>query len=259
MQLKEIYHNSHTILTKDGNSGLISLEKFNYLLPPVQYELIRKESALNEVRLQNGNEALLSLGILQDLIIRKDSLSLAGGVAILSLAALGGNFLYWGTMNTTGAYSGARRKIKLVTQAEFQNMFSNMMSMNIDENPVAYLYSEGGNYYAKVYPDNLSTADFVFIKKPTNPFLDYYMDANYKTQFMDVTTGGDHTLITGEQYRDGTTYQGTAADDKESQTKELEIPEDYHQKFQDLLIQRMSLPIDEQYVNQFALAKEQQS
>ena len=248
MTLSEIYTNIHTQLSKDGNSGLISMDKFNTLLPSIFYELIRDEATKNSVILENGNEELISLRILSNLIVSK----IVTGLSSFELTStrLDYDMLYWGAMRTTNAYNGAIRKIKLITHQEFISRYSNMLLMDIDEKPVAYIKNISGVNYAYIFPNDIPSIDFIFIKKPEDPFLDYYMDANYKTQFM--AADSSHALTAGEQYRDGTTT-GT----KVSQTVELELHEDYHVKFQDMLIARMSLPIDDQYKNQYATVKEQ--
>lgn len=253
MLLSTIYQNVHSILSKDGNEGLISIPRWNSLLHSVQYELIREEATKNSVMLENGNDQLLSLRILKQLVTIKEGLTPTTLVASTSIyvpltsASLGSEMLYWGNM-----WTSTGKKVDLVTFDQFINKFSNFMAMNIDENPIAYINYRSSTLEARIYPASITSVSLMFIRKPTTPKLDYYMDANYKTQFM--AAGASHLLTANEQYSDGTTT-GT----KVSTTVELDIPDDYHPKFQDMMVERLSLPIDDQYKNQYSLAKEKQA
>ena len=62
-----------------------------------------------------------------------------------------------------------------------------------------------------------------------------------------------HILTTGEEYRDGTLSGNTII----SLTKELEIPDDFHPEFQDMMIEKLSLPYDDQLKLQYSLGKQQ--
>jgi len=263
--LREIYKNIHTQLSKDGNEGLISEDRLNSLWLPTLYELIRKEAAASNVDLGKGGETVLSLKILKNLIVIAENVALTTGSGIkgatLSLQTHSPDFtydfLYWGAMWTTAAYNGQKRPVTLVDAGVFTDMSTNMMKMNIDENPVAFLHNalySGSTYYdyLRIFPQDIANVDMIYIKKPRTPFLDYYIDANLKTNYMDA--GTTHTLTSSEEYRDGTT-SGT----KTSQTVELDIPEDFHPKYQYMLMEKISLPINDQFKTQYSIAKEQTS
>jgi hypothetical protein len=268
MKLSDIYTNIHTILSKDGNEGLITLDRWNTLLLSTLYEFIRNEAKINNVILENGNESMLSLRVLKNLSTWQENISISSpsspntGGSKLSLIYTGSSgllqydLLYWGVMWTravlVGGYSSenaVKRKIELISYDEFIRRYSNIMNIDIDENPVAYIINQTIDM-AAIYPTSIKTIDFLYIRKPNTPFLDYYFDSNYKTVFMDEDTS--HTLTTGEEYRDGTT---TGA--KTSQTQELEIPEDMYPEFQNYMIQKGSLMLGDQYTNQVAMAKQQ--
>lgn len=257
MTLAEIYKNIHTQLSKDGNTGFIPMDRFNSLLPFILYELIRKEAATNNMNLEHGNEELLSLQVLSDLIVFKEDFATSASIALNS-----SNFTYTPlyfisantSKNTGHNTTGVVRKIKFVSQKEYNASLTNMMKMNLDENPVCFIHNKvsGSTFYdyLNIYPTSINYIDMIFVKKPSDPFLDYYMDSSHKLYFL--TSGQQITISGGSQYRDGT-ITGT----KTSITQELQIPTDYHVKFQDLLLERISLAIDVQYANQFAMSKEQ--
>lgn len=253
MLLSDIYTNSHTELSKDGNEGLISLDRLNKLWLPTLYELFREEAKLNNVILQHGNEAILALDVFR-LLIAQSSATMGsyGTLDLTNTTVLGQQVLYWGVMKTNSQYNGKKRKIRLVSIQEFNDKYNNMMSMDIDENPIAYLYGGGtGFQYARIYPWDVGQLDFTFIKIPATPYLDYYINSSKDTIFLD--SGTSHTLTSGETYSDGTTT-GT----KTSKTKELDIPVDFHPKYQTMIMEKIEIALDDQFKTQFILAKEQQ-
>jgi hypothetical protein len=244
MLLRELYINSHTILSKDGNEGLITMDRWNTLLQSLNHEFIRTK--LEEIfgAFPNGNvtdETIYSSKLIQSLIAT-DMLSVTAGVIDLGSTP---TLMYWGKMRTTSTYNGKVRKVELVSDSELNGRLTNMMQKSLSEYPAARIK---GNYIY-IYPTDISSVVFDYVKIPTVPFLDYYVDAKHKTQFLGA--GSTYTLQANEVYRDHST-SGT----KTSLTVELQLPVNMHSAFQDYIIEKLSLMISDQYINQFTIAKE---
>jgi hypothetical protein len=255
MKLSEIYTNINTELGKDGNGGYLTMDRFNTELPSVLYSLIRKH--VKNYPLQ-AEDQLMTLEILRYLHVKKSSATVTSGNINLTSAILGYDMLYWGAMY--GVLNGTFRKVNLCQPVEWNDKLSNFMSMDIDENPIALMYPienlSGGIYYysdvyaARILPSNITTVDFLYIRKPRTPFLDYYINTNYEIKYLNE--GASRTLTSGEQYRDGST-SGT----KTGITQELEIPEDFHPEFQSMMIGKVSVMLGDQLTTQVAMTKEQ--
>lgn len=250
MTLSQIYTNITSLLASDGNDGVITLDRFNVVLPSVLYELIRsKNEELEKTKGFRGS--YLSSKILKNLVYYKTNVTVTSGRFALTAAALDSDFLYWGDLWTYSAYGTQKRRIELVKSDELAKRLNDLIMPNLSENPVAHISRVSTTDYAYIWPTNITAVDIIFIRKPTTPFLDYYIDANSERQFMAASSS--HTLTAGEVYRDGTT-SGT----KSSATVELEIPEDFHPEYQDKLLERLSMVLNDQFGVQYSLTKQQQ-
>jgi hypothetical protein len=261
MKLREIYTNCNTVLNKDGNDGYISMDRWNTLLPHVLMELIRKkcEELFTITDSNIRAESIYSSKVIQKLItsqlfdISGINPAIDGSGMWIDLPT---NYLYfvssYGQMIDQDQYSQVTnpfKKVELVTERELNVRQSNMLSPPIAENPVCVIRNDKVYFYPAGGIFNLR--DFIFVRKPLTPFLDYYMDANAQTVFMDA--GTSKTMTGGLEYRDGTTTGS-----KTSQTVELEIPDDFHPEFTDMMIEKLSLPFDDQLKLQYSMAKQQQ-
>jgi hypothetical protein len=217
------------------------MDRWNTLLPSLNHEFIRTKIEEILSSFPNGvisDETIYSSKLIQALIT-SSTLSVTSGVTTIS------NMMFWGKMRTASAYNGKIRKIELVSDSQLNGRLTNILSRPLKENPVAKL--SGVSIY--IFPTDISSVILDYIQIPVSPFLDYYKDANYKTQFLN--SGVTYTLKSNEVYRDHTT-SGVKA----SQTVELQIPVNMHAAFQDYIIEKLSLIISDQYINQVTMAKE---
>lgn len=255
MLLSEIKKNIETKLSINGNSGYISFDKFNTLLEGEYMGFVKTK--IEELFITSNGAAIpktmYSTKLLGNLIKStwNDGVSMTGTAdsnALFKKWELStSDFMYW-LAGEHGTPSSSPRGVELVTEVEFVNRRSNLMAKPIDENPIAFI--KGGNIFTS---NNVTAPHIYYIKTPTTPFLDYYIDADSYSQTLDV---GDSINLsgaeTGGQYRDGTTT-GT----KNSTTVELEISFDFHLEFQNKLMEAIAIPIDTERT-QYANIKQQQ-
>jgi hypothetical protein len=257
MKQREIYSNVKLQLNKED--GFISITEWNTLIPSLFSEFIRMKA--EELFTITRAGALIpkssTASKLLQQITKKTGLDFSPSLSFYT-ADLPADYLYWKYLYNTGTSRALSTEIELITEDEFMERNSNILAPQIPENPVALIaenviYTYPGSAIADDGAhDDLVSSEFCYVRKPATPFLDYYIDANYKTRFMDATTAGDHTLTPGEEYRDGTTNLVK----KVSQTVELEIPEDFHPEFQDLVIERLAMMIDDQPKAQYGAMKQ---
>lgn len=137
--------------------------------------------------------------------------------------------------------------VKLVSYADFTDMMSNFLMPPINENYITY---KGFSEIYTMQPSfSNGTFHMVYYKKPETPFLDYYINSVGENIFLDV--GESVSISGGSQYRDGTT-SGT----KISQTIELDIPDVYHERYMNLIIEKLGFRDRDQFATQYAIAKD---
>lgn len=246
MKLKEIKTNCETLLNKDGNDGYIDMYRWNTLLISVSMGFVRKKFAELFTITDTGMaipKSTYSQKFIQQLVVEFSHKEES------SYKNIPDNYLYW--LNAYREVDGGRKELELVTVSEKNRRLSDLLAKPIIENPICYL-SAGVIYFLPKWSASYDSWDLIsYIRKPLTPFLDYYIDANLKDVFLDEDVAV--RLATGEEYRDGTVNSGT----KNSITQELEFPDDFHPEFQDMMIEKLSLPYDDQFKTQYAMTKQQ--
>lgn len=272
MLLQSIYKNAHTRIAKDGNEGLISMDRFNSMLPAWNLEFINKKLEEN-FRFTPEGQAIPNNAFAMKIISPLTRTYAVTGIAEgsdkyfdISTTHINTSYpdMYFLGANTTTEYNGQIRDLELISDWEFRRRRANMLSKPFSEYPV--LCYRAGLYYC--YPSDIPAITFSYIKVPTDPFLDYYMDANYDMKFMTAAT--TYTMTTGLQYRDGTVgtpsgvliyYSQAAATQAGStlynRTTELEIPSSMHTEFQEYIIESLQSMLGDLQGQQLTLAKRQ--
>jgi hypothetical protein len=258
MTLAQIYKNVHTILSKDGNEGLISMDRWNPLIYSLYHQFIKNKIEEQFYILSSGAirpKTIYSSKLINNLIIQ-DTTSSTLVDAQKRKHNLSFTMLYWLSAKTATAYNGQIREIELIDEYELRNRQSSMRKP-IDEYPVATILREINGLetatphsYIYVWPTDISSIHLSYVKRPVTPFLDYYIDANYQTQF--ISAGTTQAITSGSQYRDGTTT-GT----KTSATVELELDENFHPAFQEYIVGELQRMLGDMNSEQITLAKRQ--
>lgn len=217
----EIYNFLSDLIDEDVHGGNFSPKTYNYFASyAITNTFKRLVSELYGQPQERGriSETHFNSKLLRNLIEDETVTPTTGVVTFSSLSA---TYAYWGSMLTSAAYNGQIRKVELITHNELEARLSNILSKPIARHPVAKLTKTG----LVIYPTDISSVEFTYIRKPVTPQLDYYIDANKQVQFFsDATTS--YTLLTDEQYSDGTTGGSVSPD-----TVELDIDEDFHIEF----------------------------
>ena len=94
------------------------------------------------------------------------------------------------------------------------------------------------------------SAEFTFLKKPTEPFYDYYTDAGDNIIYLPV---GPYSISAGETYRDGTPgpTSGTSA------SVELPFPDNERLDVAYKILQKFGIPVQEVMATEFGAIREQ--
>ncbi len=100
-----------------------------------------------------------------------------------------------------------------------------------------------------VLPNTITSITVLYIRNPTEPYFDYYTDANYKVQYL--TAGQVYALQTSEVYRDGTSSGSVTSISVELEWEDLDKIKILHR-----ILTKFGISMDEQLVAQYATSKE---
>ena len=215
----------NTVLNKDNSGNALTPSEYNVLLESHIYDFVK--SKVLEYRsfvTQGGKDDVIFTAALLDSLQAQSTPSLSSGQFTVP-----GDFLFLSSMY--GTYNANRKRIEAVSPEEFANRQSNMLSKPIAYFPVATIVST----ICKFYPSNMTAIALDYIKKPTIPIYDYYVDANYNIVYLAVSAS--HTLTTGERGSAGQ-ISGTNVS---SLTVELDIPEETHFQFFNYLLDKIGI------------------
>ena len=130
--------------------------------------------------------------------------SLRGFITTANLSATGGN-LDISLLSNYAKLLQAYRYLDptyypcdLVSQMEKGDRLTNSLTVPTAKNPIVSI--EGSNFV--FLPATSSYVKVVYLKRPTDPFLDFYYDQYRNIVYL--AAGATHTLGTSEVYRDGT-------------------------------------------------------
>lgn len=133
---------------------------------------------------------------------------------IQGAAVVGGKYAltnYAKLLRVSTLYNGNYVPCDVITALEYQNIEDNTLTAPT----LRYPCVEEMGSYLQFYPSGITTAKIKYIREPNEAFLDYYFNAKGITVYL--AEGSTYTLLSGEEYRDGTT-SGTVS----SQTQEFE-------------------------------------
>lgn len=148
---------------------------------------------------------------------------------------------------TTSLTEDNLKQIDLVTDEEWVERRLDALTKPTADYPVAKLM--GGSIF--VYPTSIENILLYYLRVPTTPFFDYYIDANLNIQAMSADT--DYVLDAGETYRGEAVL--VSSETKSSLTVELEWDEIDQIKILHRILAKLGVSMDEQLVAQYALSQ----
>jgi hypothetical protein len=245
---QSIYQNLMTILKKEINGMVLTPEQFSELLQHHQWSIANTDYSYFEKN-QVITDSLRSL---------KDSVtvSLTGGVGNFITAITGQGKEYWhciGANHSILNYS--RIKIDIVSDIEYAEISSSDLLQ-----PTTTFASgkiSGNSIY--VLPSSISSINFLYLKKPADPYYDYYINNN--DEIIYLLPGTSHTLTAGEVYYDkddGTERtSGDTITSGENKSVELFLPEGERPRVLYLMLQTFGISLNDQMAIQYGMSKEQ--
>ena len=233
MLLKELWYNLEALANADGTDDFIGPDDFNRI---VKVELLEFTSNIVKKEMSEGGGRML------------DYLMDFATAATYQIAVPSDCLELHGVSFDTGSEV---KHVKIIPKDLFSFLNENLMTPPLAYNYVAYIDNPSGVQTLIMRPSVAGTITLSFYRKPLDPFLDYYLNAN--KEFVPLDDGASILITGGAQYRDGAT-SGT----QNSITEELDIPTEYHDKFFDRMVDRLGLKTRDQLEIQYAMAKKQE-
>lgn len=228
------------ICVKENSGSTLTPDQYNIVLLASNTNIFNRlvsEAELLAIQSKMPfSEKLFSMAHLREFQVSENITFTAGSFALSGLAS---TFAYWGSMVTL--YNGAYRRIELLTDKDLAERRTNLAIKQLKDFPGAQVLGST----IKVYPSNIATAEFVYMKVPTTPVYDYYIDADANLVYL--TAGQVYTLQTGET---GSAGQ-TAGQQVTSLTVELEWNPLYHVEFCNEVLQKISIQLKDEQIRQY--------
>jgi len=247
MTLDEIRKLTNYICVKENSGNTLKPDQLNFILPACNINMFNRkikqaeELALTKKNLPNYNsaflEALLSMVELREFHANEDITFTTGAFDITTLTY---TYAYWEAMTTI--YRGASRGIDLISDTELRNRKTNMLAPQLEDFPAAQINGS----IIKVFPSDIATANFSYLKIPATPVYDYYLDANQNIVYLAVNA--THVLTTGEIGSSGETAGQTVT----SKTVELEWNTVFHAEFANELLEKVGINLKDDRIRAYS-------
>jgi hypothetical protein len=243
----QIYDFLVLMIRKNKEGSFLNAERYNTLLNQKMWSKINFEITRYE-KSQIITEALRLLKH------EGESISVdANGDFILS--GLPSAYVYLFHSGLRYSDSGTVRRIPIVTDEQWTSKLSSIIEMPTARYPIARFTDSKIQFYPLV--SETVVFDYLFV--PTEPYYDYYIDANDKNVYL--PEGSSYTLQTDETYTDkddGTVRtSGYTISASENKSVELPFPVGERQSVVMDMLSSLGVPISDQILTQYGMMKEQ--
>jgi hypothetical protein len=184
LTLGNIYSYLNTMLKKHSSGNSFTPDQFNSILAIENIKFFNHQIEQIQQYLTSDKdfrEELLSSKLLRPLLTTQNVTPTTG---VYNLTGLTNTFVYWVSAITTAIYNGRIRRINIITHNEFEKMQTNLLSPPIKHNLVAIL---AGNNIT-IYPTDVGEIALTYVKLPTTPIYDYYIDSNRNKIFLEANS-----------------------------------------------------------------------
>jgi hypothetical protein len=228
------------ICVKENSGSTLKPDQYNTIILASNVNMFNKQvTEAQLMALQSKmpfSETLFNMAALREFQVL-ENISFTTGT--FDVTTLSNSFAYWGSMITL--YGGSYKKIEILTVKEYAERRTNMIYKQLSEYPGALFNGD----IITVLPNNIATAEFVYMKNPVQPVYDYYIDANLN--YVYLAAGTTHLLAAGETGSDGQTAGTTVT----SLTIEPEWNDLYFVEFCNEVLQKVSINLTSEQLRQY--------
>lgn len=240
MLLSTMYKDSLIAINSDLYGGSFQIDEFNNVIDLINESFVKEK--YDEYKAAGMSRQEIMSTKLMVALTTSSALTFAAGSANLPADFLFFNAIGYGA-------SGSQYPVDLVEDDVWVKRQLNSITGPTVTHPIVRI--EGVTI--KILPSTITTTSVLYyIKEPTTPFLDYYIDANDNKVFLDagatdVAVGAGCTTRTGV----------AGATTVDSATVELVFPEDLHSAFFHRILDLLAVRNRDQLTLQATMAKEQ--
>jgi len=231
MTLDEVYTGLNTVIKRERRGNSLTPDEFNSLIDLENGNFFKdkaKELQTVAATPEEFSELIYSSKLMRPLVIQR-TVTPTTGVIDLSADIGGDTFGFWVSCVTTAVYNGMVRRIDLISHSEYERRLTNMLSPTLTQNPCARIDADN----VRIVPTDIASVVFTYLKFPTQPVFDYYVDGNRNIQYLAVSA--THTLTGSEIGSSGE----VAPTEVTSNTIELAYGEEYHAEFFEYMLSRL--------------------
>lgn len=237
MTLKEGFDYINYMIVKENSGGELTPQQLNTVLNAVNIEMFNKKVQDAQLyALQSKipfDEAIQAFKILREFRTFAGITFIAGSYNLNSLP------LYSHWIKLLANFNGFYREVEILTDRDLVNRRTNLLAKRLGEYPACELL---GNTIM-IYPSNIVSGEFTYLKRPTTPVFDYYLDQYQNLVYFPA--GTTHVLVSGE-----TGSQGQTAGILTSLTVELTWNQDYHMDFFNAVLMKVSTKMADEQMKQ---------
>ena len=238
MTNKEIKDYMNFVVDITNNGNRLNPPEYNnllelYYLPYFRIK-VKEYTAMEDA--DNPNKSQLYYDILTQMLSTPTNVTISGGSG-----SLPATFGAW--KEAYGDYGGIRKKIDLITETEYLERLQNILGLPFEDFPGCIIRENT----VTVIPNDITPLTLVFYTKPEQPVYDYYIDASGKEVYM--AEGATGVSVPSGGKTSGGVSGPTSVD---SNTVELDFPEDLHEDFVKYLLSIMGIKIGNMNLVQYA-------
>jgi len=240
MTLNQILKYVNYICVKENSGSTLKPDQLNFIFPASNTNMFnRKVQESQVIAIQSKmpfNKALYEHSALREFHVSENITFTTGSFDITTLT---NSYAYWLSMVTL--YNGAYREIEILTDKDLADRRTNLMAKQLEDYPAVMILGDT----IKVFPTNVATAEFVFMKNPAIPVFDYYYDAALNLVYL--AASATHLLAAGETGSAGQTAGTTVT----STTVELDWNELYHVEFCNEVLSRVGVNLKDEQIKAY--------
>lgn len=251
MTLEEIRRYTNTIADKHRSGLSFTEQEFNDALKVVNDEMYNDEYAVIKQMATQQNipvsQAIFESDLLREFKVYDGAIALASGQGNLPE-----DYRYYMAFKIS---KGIRRNVRIISDAEFSQVISNMYNVNPSFAPVGVVHGVKIN----VIPTDITNLSINYLKEPDIPFYDYciitssrvvvYMPVGSYIESETLKDVNGSAIQTGVEHLEGRT---------ESLSVELEWNDYRHPEFSDRILLKMGISLKDSELFT-AIKTEQQS
>jgi len=251
MNLDLFYKTLFYISNKDQRGSRLSPLELNNLFPLVDTIIVNKLLGIKSPITSITSQVIYEINQSVTDKVKRFKVIMGHGqsvpmIAVNGLATLPTNYLYPSAIS----YFNDDDKvieIEALNDSEFISRLGDELATPTLDYPVCNFQND----MIMLNPKTINRVDFIYIRRPVTAFFDYYISPTDGVVYMPV--GTTHLLVSGEEYRDGTTT-GTVT----SQSVELDFNEEMHPEYLLEVLKLMGINLRDTELYQAITAQQQQ-